>query len=284
MRIDAHQHFWRIARGDYGWLTPQLAPLYRDFDPSDIEPLLRSCGIDRTILVQAAPTVAETEFMLDIAARTPFVAGVVGWVDFDSPRAPDDITRLAADRHLVGIRPMVQDIADDDWLVRPSHRPVFEALIAHGLVFDALVLPRHLSRLHIVLERHPRLTTVIDHGAKPEIRHGKIEPWHADMTRLAAFPNVTCKLSGLVTEARPQWTIDDLQPYAAHLLAAFGAERLIFGSDWPVCTLATSYEQWHDVANRLLPALTEAERAAVFGGNAARIYLKQSVTKHAQGA
>jgi len=275
MQIDAHQHFWRIARGDYGWLTPQLGALYRDFEPDDLGPLLRACGISRTILVQAAPTIAETEFLLELAARTPFVAGVVGWVDFDAADAAEVVVRLARNPLLTGIRPMVQDIADDDWLARPAHAAVFEALTAHELVFDALVLPRHLSRLQTVMERHPRLATVIDHGAKPEIRLGRTEPWRADMARLAALPNVHCKISGLVTEASEGWTIAELRPYVDHLAEIFGASRLIWGSDWPVCTLAADYRQWHETAHALFSELTDAERSAVFGGNAARLYLER---------
>ncbi len=174
--IDAHQHFWRIARGDYGWLTPALAAIYRDFGPADLAPILARHGIDATILVQAAPTVAETRFLLDLAGETPFVAGVVGWAPFAAADAADRIARLAEEPKLVGLRPMVQDEADDDWLIRPALGPAFDAMIAHGLVFDALVLPRHLPRLLRVLERHPDLVVVVDHGAKPRIRDGALAP------------------------------------------------------------------------------------------------------------
>jgi L-fuconolactonase len=271
--IDSHQHFWRLDRGDYHWMSSDLAALYRDYGPEDLAPLLARHGIGRTILVQAAATVAETEFMLAVAARTPFVAGVVGWAEFADPDAPATIARLARDPLLVGLRPMVQDIANDDWLVRTDLAPAFRALREHGLVFDALVFPRHLSRLLVVLDRYPDLPVVVDHGAKPGIARRRLDPWRADMAAVAARPNAFCKLSGLVTEAVAEWGIEDLRPYVDHLLAVFGAERLLWGSDWPVVNLAGGYESWREAALALLGGLSQAERAAVLGGNAERVYL-----------
>lgn len=275
MRIDAHQHFWSLARGDYGWLTPALGPIYRDFGPADLAPLLAVHGIERTILAQAAPTEAETAYLLEIAAKTPFVAGVVGWTDFDAPDVAERIATLAADPLLVGLRPMVQDIADDNWLARPELAPAFEALAAHKLVFDALLKPRHIPAMLTVLERHPDLACVIDHGAKPDLVSGDLAGWRDGMNALAAHPRLTCKLSGLVTEAGPDWTVETLRPVVAHLLATFGPERLIFGSDWPVVTLRASYAQWFEAAETLLANLSEAQRIAVFGGNARKLYLSQ---------
>lgn len=272
--IDAHQHFWAPARGDYGWLTPDLGPLYRDYGPDDLKPHLARHGIARTILVQAAPTLAETDYMLGIAAGEPAVSGVVGWVDFTQPDAPETVARLAANPLLVGLRPMVQDIADDDWLVGPELAPAFRALVHQKLVFDTLVLPRHLSRLIVVVDRHPDLPVVIDHGAKPFIREGRLDPWRADMAALAARPSVFCKLSGLVTEAAVDWNVESLRPYVNHLIAVFGPERLIWGSDWPVVNLAGGYDHWREASLQLLAELSEAERGAVLGGNAARIYLR----------
>ena len=275
MRIDAHQHFWETARGDYGWLTPELGAIYRDFTPHDLAPLLAKAGIDRTILVQAAPTIAETEYMLAIAARTPFVAGVVGWVDFTAPNAPEVMAWLAKNPLLVGLRPMIHDIADPDWMLRADLAPAFLAMKAQNLVFDALVKPPHLSRLLVLADRHPDLAIVIDHGAKPLIAAGALDPWRADMAALAARGNITCKLSGLVTEAGQAWDAQRLKPYIDHLISVFGPERLIFGSDWPVCTLAAGYAEWHDVARQLTAHLPEAAREAVFGGNTARLYLSK---------
>jgi len=271
--IDAHQHFWRIDRGDYGWLTPALGAIYRDFGPADLAPILERHAIDATILVQAAPTIRETRWLLDLAVKTPFVAGVVGWVAFDAPDAVDHIAALATERRLVGLRPMVQDETYDDWLLRPELAPAFEAMIAHGLVFDALVLPRHLPRLARVLERHPELRVVIDHGAKPRIRDGEVAAWAAAMASIAAHPQVSCKLSGLVTEAPPDADLETLRPYVATLLELFGPRRLLWGSDWPVVDLAGGYDRWHDLAREALAGLDAAALADVFGGNAERVYL-----------
>ncbi len=275
MRIDAHQHFWSPARGDYGWLTPALGVIHRDFGPADLAPLLAAHGIERTILVQAAPTEAETAYLLDIAAKTPFVAGVVGWTDFDAPYVAERIATLAADPLLVGLRPMVQDIPDDGWLARPELASAIEAMIANGLVFDALLKPRHIPAMLTVLERHPDLACVIDHGAKPDLVSGDLTTWRNGMSALAKHPRLTCKLSGLVTEAGSDWTLETLRPVVAHLLATFGPERLIFGSDWPVVTLRASYAQWIEAAEALLSDLTETQGAAVFGGNAQKLYLSQ---------
>ncbi len=273
MLIDSHQHFWSVSRGDYFWMSPDVGALYRDYGPDDLKPLLARHGIERTILVQAAQTAAETEFMLGVAEAAPFVAGVVGWAELTDPDAPQIITRLAANPLIVGIRPMVQDIADDDWLVRQDLTPAFRTLVEQRLVFDALVFPRHLSRLLVVADRHPDLTIVVDHGAKPSIREGILDPWRADMAAVAARPNTMCKLSGLITEAGPDWTVESLGPYVDHLLEVFGPGRLLWGSDWPVVNLAGGYDRWREATSDLLACLSETEKAAVLGGNAARIYL-----------
>jgi L-fuconolactonase len=275
MRIDAHQHFWTLARGDYGWLTPDKTPIYRDFGPKDLAPFRARNGIERTLLVQAAPTVAETRFMLEIAAADPSVAGVVGWVDMAAPDAPAQIEALARDRLLVGLRPMLHDIADDDWLLRAEIVPAVRATQANDLVFDALARPRHLPRVLVFADRHPELQIVVDHGAKPFIRERRFDPWRADMAALAARPGIVCKLSGLVTESRLDWSVEALAPYVDHLLATFGPQRLLWGSDWPVVDLAGGYDRWFDAAQALTAKLPDADRAAIFGGNAARIYLSK---------
>ena len=270
--IDAHVHFWQLARGDYDWLTPDLKAIYRDFAPADLDPLRQVYGIDGVVLVQAAATIAETEYMLGLAAETPWVRGVVGWVEFADPAAPVEMARLAANPRLKGLRPMIQDIPDDDWMLRADLDPAFRALIDLDLCFDALTLPRHLKNLLELLDRYPDLRTVICHGSKPRIRDRAFETWAADMTALARETRVLCKLSGLVTEAAADWREADLRPYVDHLLATFGPDRLIWGSDWPVCTLAASYDVWHAAALSLTADLSEPERAAVFGGNAQAFY------------
>jgi L-fuconolactonase len=273
MRIDAHHHLWALARGDYGWLTPALAPIYRDFDLSDLAPLLSVGRIEGTILVQAAPSEAETLFLLDIAEKAELVRGVVGWTDFDATDGVARIEALAARKLLVGLRPMVQDIADDDWLIRPGLAPLLTAMTRHGLVFDALVLPRHLPRLLQVIDRHSDLQFVLDHCAKPHLATGDIAEWKRHVAEIAKRPNMVCKLSGLVTEAGPDWQLADLRPAVDHVLACFGPLRLLWGSDWPVVDLAGGYAKWLDAAETLLADLSSSGKADVFGGNAGRIYL-----------
>ncbi|WP_273284137.1 amidohydrolase family protein, partial [Reinekea forsetii] len=206
MKIDSHQHFWRIDRGDYGWLTPKLELLYRDFLPLDLTSDLASTQVDGTILVQAAPTIAETEYLLTLADQHAFIKGVVGWVDFASTEAPDQIRALAQHPKLVGLRPMIQDIEDPNWMLGSHLTPAFEALIEQGLTFEALVLPHHLANLHLLVQRHPTMRVVIDHGAKPEIRNQLFTEWANAMTLLAQSSSVYCKVSGLVTEAGNDWT------------------------------------------------------------------------------
>jgi L-fuconolactonase len=273
MRIDAHHHVWTLARGDYGWLTPKLAPIYRDFSLSDLSPHLATSRIEGTILVQAAATEAETMFMLGIAEGSEVVRGVVGWIDFDATDAEARIEALAEQKLLVGLRPMVQDIADDDWLLRPGLAPLLAAMRRHGLVFDALVLPRHLPRLLPVIDRHSDLQFVLDHCAKPHLATGDIAEWKQFVAEIARRPNIVCKLSGLVTEARADWQLADLRPAVDHVRACFTPQRMLWGSDWPVVDLAGGYARWFEAAEILLDDLSAAEEADVFGRNAARIYL-----------
>ncbi len=273
MRVDAHQHFWRVSRGDYGWLTAEATPrLYRDYLPDDLAPLLGQGRIDRTVLVQAAETVAETEFLLGLAEVTPFVGGVVGWVDFADPGAPDEIARLAGDPCLKGLRPMLQDLADADWILREDVQPAIRATAAHDLTFDALIKPPQLPAIRRLLERHPELRVAVDHGAKPQIAAGGTDGWAEHMRAIGRDSAALCKLSGLATEAAPGWTAETLRPYVDVLLEAFGPERLMFGSDWPVLTENGDYVGWLAAAATLTAELSEADRAQVFGGTAARFY------------
>jgi L-fuconolactonase len=273
MRVDAHQHFWRVDRGDYGWLTAEALPeLYRDFQPADLAPLLTRAGVERTILVQAAETAAETRYLLDLAAQTPFVGGVVGWTDFAAPGASAEIERLARAPQLKGLRPMLQDLADADWILRDDVQPALAATARCGLRFDALIKPPQLPAIRAMLDRHPDLPVVIDHGAKPLIADGVMEPWAGHIRAIARDSRALCKLSGLATEAAPGWTVETLRPYVDVLLEAFGPGRLMFGSDWPVLTGIGDYLGWFTAAEALTAGLGEAERAQVFGGTAAAFY------------
>jgi L-fuconolactonase len=273
LRVDAHHHVWSLARGDYGWLTPRLAEIYRDFTLVDLRPHLGAAQIEATVLVQAAPTVAETEFLLDVARHSGgLVRGVVGWVGLASKDAPETLERLARNPLLKSIRPMLHDLPEGDWMLRPKVTAALRALPALGLRFDALVRSRELPALLQLLERLPELAVVIDHGAKPDIAARAWQPW-ADLTAAAAAdPQVCCKLSGLVTEAGSGWTSDALRRYVEHLIACFGPQRLLWGSDWPVVNLAGGYGQWMAATETLLAPLTETERAGIIGGNARRFY------------
>jgi L-fuconolactonase len=272
MIIDAHHHLWRLSRGDYDWLTPNLAVLYRDFEPADLAPLMAASGVAGGIVVQAAPTEAETRFLLDFADRTPTILGVVGWTDFASRDAPGAIARLAGNLRLKGVRPMLQDLADDDFILRPEADRALRAMGEVGLRFEALIRPRHLSRLLAVRERHPDLPIILNHAAKPDIAGGAWEPWASDLRRLAADGRTICKLSGLITEAGKDWSPERLRPYVDHVIEAFGPRRVMWGSDWPVLLLAGTHGGWLETARELLSGLTHSEQAAILGGNAARVY------------
>ena len=270
-RVDSHQHFWRLDRGDYGWLTPALAPIYRNYLPEHLAPQLAQAGVGSTILVQAAATVEETRFMLDLAREHPFIAGVVGWVDFESDDVVETMAALATDAGLVGLRPMIQDIADTEWMLEERLAPAFEAMIDHGLVFDALVLPKHLPALLELAARYPDLAMVLDHGAKPPIATGDLESWKQAITELARSSPMVCKLSGLVTEARSAEAAKLAAP-VEHLLDTFGPSRMMWGSDWPVCELVCSYGEWRSVTDTLLAKLKTTEREQIFSGTARATY------------
>jgi L-fuconolactonase len=272
MKIDSHHHLWRLARGDYDWLTPDLSALYRDFEPEDITALLAEAQIDGAIVVQAAPTAAETDFLLDLAERTPALLGVVGWTDITAPDAKDVIARLAETPWLKGLRPMLQDLDDDDFILRPSARAAMEALNIAGLGFEALVRPRHLKRLMTLRERHPDLPMVVNHAAKPDIARGAWSPWAEDLRDLASDGMTLCKLSGLTTEAGPDWSVDLVRRYTDHVIDCFGPSRVMWGSDWPVVLLAGDYPGWLAAAQSLLSGLSPFERAEIFGGVAQRFY------------
>jgi L-fuconolactonase len=272
-RVDAHHHVWRLDRGDYGWLTPALAAIYRDFSLDDLRPLLERVRIEATVLVQAAPTVAETEFLLEVAhASGGLVRGVVGWVGLAEATAASTLERLARDPLLKSIRPMLQDIGDPEWILRRDVDAQLGVIEKLGLRFDALVKPPQLPALLQMVERHPNLPVVIDHGGKPAIGDRDWEPWASEIAELADYPNVVCKLSGLVTEAGAGWSPHALGVYVDHLLEAFGPRRLLWGSDWPVVNLAGGYHRWARASDQLLARLPEADRSAIYGENARQFY------------
>ena len=276
MRVDAHHHFWDPARASYPFLTDELASIRRAFGPADLAPLIDAAGIDATIVVQTRSSVEETEEFLATAADTPFVRGVVGWVDLRDPAAGETIAELRAgpggDR-LVGIRHQVHDEADADWLRRDDVQRGIRAVGRAGLVYELLVRARELPAARDVVAALPDVRFVVDHLAKPAIRKGADPAWDAAVASLRELPNAWWKLSGLVTEADWQtWRPADLQPFVDRVLEVAGADRLIFGSDWPVCLLAAGYDEVVSTAELLVESLSADEKAAVFGGTAAGLY------------
>jgi L-fuconolactonase len=276
MIVDAHHHFWDPAVADYPWLTDELAPIRRAFGPTDLEPALRANGVDATVLVQTRSSLEESVEFLRIADRTPFVRGVVGWVDLNDPGVDDTIAALRErpdGAHLVGIRHQAHDEPDPDWLVRDDVIRAIEAVGRAALAYDLLVRSRELPAALALARRLPDVRFVIDHIAKPPIASGELEPWASRIAPFRELEHVACKVSGMVTEADwSTWTPADLQPYVDHVLEVFGPDRLLFGSDWPVCLLSASYEGVLDAARVTLASLGDDDRAKVLGGTAARVY------------
>jgi L-fuconolactonase len=247
-----------------------VAPIRRDILPADIEAHLKRWKIDHTVLVQAAPTVFETEYMLGLADATPFIGKVVGWVDFEKAGDRRHLERFARHPKFAGVRPMIQDIADPDWMHRPDVQWGYDAIVGLDLTFDALGFPIHLDNFQRLFDRYPKMRIVIDHCMKPVIREGRFDDWAAGMAKIAERTPVFCKLSGLATEAARGWTEADLRPYAAHVLFAFGPERVMWGSDWPVLELAGAYDVWRETAENIVGKGPAFEQ--VFGGTAERFY------------
>jgi L-fuconolactonase len=275
--VDAHHHVWDLSVRDQDWITgPELRSLRRDFGVSDLAPQARAAGVDRTVLVQTITVPEETPEFLALAEQGELIAGVVGWTDLTRPDVADELARLRGlpgGRHLKGIRHQVQGEPDPEWLLRPDVRDGLAAVAEAGLVYDLVVLPHQLPACVPAAAGHPELTFVLDHLGKPPIATGALQPWATAVRGLAALPNTVCKLSGMVTEADlAKWTVDELRPYADTVLDAFGPGRLMFGSDWPVCTLAASYGQVVDVAEELTRGVGAEERAEIFGGTATRVY------------
>lgn len=266
--IDAHCHVWRIGENDHAWPTPDLAAIHRDFDLKDFKQAANSADLSGVVLVQSQPSERDTIWLLSLAAADPLALGVVGWTDMVAPDTPARIAALARDPWLKGLRPMLQDLASD-WILDPKLAPAIEAMIVADLSFDALVKPRHLPSILELVRRWPELRVVIDHGSKPEIAAGRLEPWREQMAALAEQPGVHCKLSGLLTEAGETPTAEAVAPYAAHLLELFGPDRLMWGSDWPVLNLAGDYATWRALCEAWVPP---AHRAALFGETARRFY------------
>ena len=277
--FDSHQHFWQVGRFDYPWMSPELDVLCQDYLPAAVAPILQRCGVEKTILVQASNSLEETRWLLSLAEQYPFIAGVVGWVDLTSPTVDEQLEELAAQAKFIGVRHLVESEPADDWLTHPAVLNGFRRLQLRGIAYDLLVHPRHLKYAQAVAERSPELRLVVDHLAKPPIARGEITDWARELKALASFSNVWCKLSGLVTEAdHKRWRPEDLKPFVDTAVECFGPERMMFGSDWPVCLLAGSYDQVLETYQMLVDELTQADRDGIFSGNAASFYRVQMTT------
>lgn len=272
MRIDSHQHFWRFNPADYGWMKSDW-PIRRDFLPVDLEQELRARNLDGCVAVQARQSLEESRWLLELAEGASMIRGVVGWVDLCSPHLAEELNPLAQQPKFVGVRQVVQDEPDDGFMLRQDFQSGIAMLRRFGLTYDLLIFPRQLPAAIALAERFPEQPFVLDHLAKPRIKDGALSPWREQIRRLAKLPNVSCKVSGMVTEADWQnWRADDFKPYLEVAFEAFGPDRLMFGSDWPVCLLAGSYEKVFEVVENYVSRLGADTEAKFFGENAAKFY------------
>lgn len=273
MRIDAHQHYWKISRNDYGWITPEISVLYRDFLEDDLKNHLKRNQIDKTIVIQAAPTEEETEFLLSLSEHADTIAGVVGWVDIGKGDYKEQLEKWMKHPKFVGIRVMIQDMPDETVILSPEFLEAFRYFAKIDLPVDLLVRSDQLSAL-LKLLKEVTFRGVIDHIAKPDIASGTRDPWELQMTEIARYPSIYCKVSGMVTEAEAYtWKKDDFIFYVHHIFREFGTDRVMFGSDWPVCLLAATYDQVYELLNNTLPNyVTEEDKQNIFGGNAMKFY------------
>jgi L-fucono-1,5-lactonase len=273
MRLDSHQHFWLYNERDYVWMTSEMDVLRRDFTPDDLSPLLKAIDFDGSVAVQARQMVAETDWLLQLAERRAFIHGVVGWLDFESNQLDEQLERYASHPKLKGVRELIHDMADVEYATSTTHVRAIAKLARYELTYDLLLKPLHIRPAIELVHSFPNQLFVVDHIAKPDIAQGTSTQWSAEMRELASFENVYCKLSGMVTEAAwGQWKPGDFRSYLDTMLEAFGAERLMIGSDWPVCTLMGSYEDVMRIVIDYVGDLSEHEREEILGGACAQFY------------
>ena len=273
MILDSHQHFWQVGRFDYPWMTPEVDVLCHDYLPAALEPILERHAVAQTVLVQASNSIEETQWLLQLADENPFIAGVVGWVDLQSETVAEQLDDFVAHPKFKGVRHLVESEPANDWVAQESVVNGLQELASRGLTYDLLVHTRHLRYAQQVVRALPELRFVIDHAAKPPVAKSEIEEWARGLKEISAAPNVWCKLSGLVTETSwTNWRAEDFVPYVNKVLEYFGPGRIMFGSDWPVCLLAASYEQVLEMFETLLGDLSDEERELIFSKNAAQFY------------
>jgi len=272
-KIDSHQHFWRYNPAEHGWMTDSMSAIRRDFQPADLKPLLDRVGMDGSVAVQARQSLEETRWLLELARRYDFIRGVVGWVDLRSAELPAQLRAFVGEKKLVGVRHVVQDEPDDEFMLREDFRRGIAQLQEFNLAYDVLIFPRQFPAAIRLVEQFPDQRFVLDHIGKPPIAEGKMQPWETGLRRLAKAPNVYCKVSGMVTEARwGKWQTGDFRPYLDVVFEAFGPERLMIGSDWPVCTVSASYESAMGIVLNYIAKRPAAEQQAILGGNCTRFY------------
>lgn len=272
-KIDAHQHFWQYNPAEHTWMTDEMAVIRRDFLPHDLKPLLDGLGFDGCVAVQARQNLEETRWLLELAKRHDFIRGVVGWIDLRSPELPSQLREFAGQEKLVGVRHIVQDEPEDEFMLREDFRRGIAGLEEFDLAYDVLIYPRQLGAAIRLVEEFPHQRFVLDHIAKPAIADGKMEPWQTGVRRLAQAPSLYCKLSGMVTEALWKgWQADDFRPYLDVIFESFGPDRLMIGSDWPVCTLSASYESAMGIVSGYIQQFSAAEQEGILGGNCERFY------------
>jgi len=275
MLIDSHQHFWQIGQHGHAWPTPELAPIYRDFGVEDLAAESSSTGLGGSVVVQSQPSAADTDWLLRLASQHALIKGVVGWVDFESSGVASRLAQLARDSKFKSVRPMLQALPDDNWILRESMQAALATMVELDLRFDALVFTRHLTAIAELARRWPQLQIVIDHAAKPPIAQRDEQAtlqWQAALAKVAEFSNVSCKLSGLFTEMSAEQSTDEAIPYAEYVINTFGADRVIWGSDWPVLTLRDTYQRWLAWTLQRIAQLNAPQQVGIMGGNAQRFY------------
>lgn len=271
--IDSHHHFWRYNTQDFGWIDDAMRVIRRDFSPVDLEKEMRTAGVDGVVTVQARQSLEETRWLLELATQHAFIRGVVGWVPLVDPQVPAILEKLAPEKKLRAVRHVLQREPDERYMLTPEFTRGIQALRPFGLAYDILIFERHLPPTIELVDRHPQQVFVLDHIAKPRIKENLLEPWQKNIRELARRPHVYCKLSGLVTEADyTQWTEAQLQPYVDTVLEAFGPQRLMFGSDWPVCLVACGYTRWHALVRQWIEKLSPTEQKRILGETAMEAY------------
>jgi L-fuconolactonase len=272
-RVDAHHHLWRYNKEEYGWIAEEMSALAKNFLPFDLEQQLARTGIHGSVAVQARQTLEETRWLLEIAGKSPVIRGVVGWAPIAAAEFPEELERLHGSKKLKGLRHVIQDEPDDEFILRADFNRGIALLKRHSLVYDILIYARHLPAAISFVDRHPGQTFVLDHAGKPNIRAHELEPWRGNLRELARRENVYCKLSGLATEANwLAWEPADLQPYVDTVLEAFGPKRVMVGSDWPVCLLATTHRHWYATVQDFIEPLSVREQELILGGVATKVY------------